>query len=49
MSGLKMTGFRDVVIHEYQEMNMEILRAIAEKEHTSLVDLCSEFGISIPN
>ncbi len=44
---VKMTGFRNIVIHEYQEMDMEIVRAIAEKEYNSLIDFCREFGISI--
>ncbi|HQM44953.1 MAG TPA: DUF86 domain-containing protein, partial [Smithellaceae bacterium] len=30
---IAMTGFRNVAIHEYQELEIDILRAIAEKEY----------------
>ncbi len=42
-----MTGFRNVAIHEYQELEIEILRAIVEKEHNSLIILCKELGVII--
>ena len=44
---IKMTGFRNVVIHEYQELEMEVLRAIAEREYKSLMNFCGEVGIKI--
>ncbi len=42
-----MTGFRNVAIHEYQELEIDILRAIAEKEYKSLVSFCREAGVEI--
>ncbi len=42
-----MTGFRNVVIREYQELELPVLKAVAIKEYTSLIDFCSEFGVSI--
>ncbi len=44
---VKMTGFRNIVIHEYQELDIEILRAIAEKEYKTLAEFCRECGVSI--
>ena len=44
---IKMTGFRDIVIHEYQEMDMNILRAIAENEYKSLIEFCRELGVNL--
>jgi uncharacterized protein YutE (UPF0331/DUF86 family) len=41
------TGFRNVAIHEYQELEIDILRAIAEKEYKSLVSFCREAGVEI--
>jgi len=42
-----MTGFRNVAIHEYQNLEMDILRAIVEKEYLSIVSYCQEIGIAI--
>lgn len=42
-----MTGFRNVAIHEYQELEMEILRAIADKEYKTLIEFCLECGVKI--
>lgn len=47
ISMIGMTGFRNVAIHEYQKLDHSILRAIAEKEYLSLIDYCSELGITI--
>ena len=44
---ISMTGFRNVAIHEYQELELEVLRAIVEKEYLSLVQFCSETGVHI--
>jgi uncharacterized protein YutE (UPF0331/DUF86 family) len=44
---IAMTGFRNVAIHEYQELEMDILRAIAEKEYKSLISFCKEAGVEI--
>ena len=44
---ISMTGFRNAAIHEYQEMDMGILRAIAEKEYKSLIEYCREVGVKL--
>ena len=44
---IAMTGFRNVAIHEYQELEIAILRAIAEKEYKSLIAFCREAGVEI--
>ncbi|MDD3917553.1 MAG: DUF86 domain-containing protein, partial [Synergistaceae bacterium] len=42
-----MTGFRNVAIHEYRELDMSVLRAIAADRWTSLVAFCREIGLTI--
>jgi uncharacterized protein YutE (UPF0331/DUF86 family) len=42
-----MTGFRNIAIHEYQIMDMSILRAVAQTHWVSLVAFCEELGFSI--
>jgi len=42
-----MTGFRNIAIHEYQLMDMTILRAIAHDRWRSLVVFCAEAGVKI--
>ena len=37
----------NIVIHEYQEMDMEILRSIAVKEYKTLIVFCRELGVDI--
>jgi len=44
---IAMTGFRNVAIHGYQELEIAILRAIAEKEYKSLISFCREAGVEI--
>ena len=44
---VSMTGFRNVAIHEYQELDLAILKYIAEKGWRSLVSYCSEIGLKI--
>ena len=44
---INMTGFRNIVIHEYQEIDMNILRAIAENEYKSLIEFCRELGVNL--
>ena len=46
-SMVSMTGFRNIAIHEYQELEMEILKIIVEKEYKSLVDFCRVAGVKI--
>lgn len=42
-----MTGFRNVAVHEYRELDMGVLRVIAEERWRSLVRLCEQFGMVI--
>jgi uncharacterized protein YutE (UPF0331/DUF86 family) len=42
-----MTGFRNIAIHEYQQLDMSILRAIAETRWQSLVEYCKALGMTI--
>ena len=44
---VSMTGFRNVAIHEYQELELEILHAVAKKEYKSLIFFCREAGVDI--
>jgi len=37
----RMVGFRNVAIHEYQALDLRILRAIVETRLVDFVDLCS--------
>lgn len=46
-SMIGMTGFRNVAIHEYQDLDMNIVRAIAEDKYTALIHLCRELGVTI--
>lgn len=42
-----MTAFRNIAVHEYQELDLTVLRAIAESRWTSLVAYARELGIAI--
>lgn len=42
-----MTGFRNVAIHEYRELDLGILRSIAGDGWKSLVRFCAEMGATI--
>ncbi|MFP4365112.1 MAG: type VII toxin-antitoxin system HepT family RNase toxin [Spirochaetia bacterium] len=42
-----MTGFRNIAVHQYQSINMDILRVIAETGWKDIVDFCAELGIKI--
>lgn len=44
---MAMVGFRNVAIHEYRELDMSILRSIAESRWSSLVEFCAELGMII--
>ena len=44
---ISMTGFRNVAVHEYRELDMGVLRLIAEDRWKSLVSLCEQFGMVI--
>ena len=42
-----MTGFRNIAIHEYQNLNMDIVHDIANEKWKSLIVFCKELGILI--
>ena len=44
---MAMTGFRNVAVHEYRELDMDVLRAIAEGRWESLVRFCRQTGTTI--
>jgi uncharacterized protein YutE (UPF0331/DUF86 family) len=44
---ISMTGFRNVAVHEYRELDIEVLRVIAEDRWKSLVSLCEQLGMII--
>lgn len=42
-----MTGFRNVVVHEYQEMDLSVLRWIVKEGWKDWVALCRALGLKI--
>lgn len=42
-----MTGFRNVVVHEYQQLDLDILRSIAESSQQDFMQFCRELGLTI--
>jgi uncharacterized protein YutE (UPF0331/DUF86 family) len=42
-----MTGFRNVAIHEYQALDMSVLRDISQERWKSFVAYCQELGLRI--
>lgn len=42
-----MTGFRNIAVHQYQEIDNTILAHIAEEGWKDLTELCSSLGIKI--
>ena len=44
---MAMTGFRNIAIHAYQEMNMDVLKNIATVEWQSLVVFARECGLTL--
>jgi len=43
----RMVGFRNVAIHQYQELKLEILLRIVEKGKEDLIEFCAAFGLQI--
>lgn len=41
------SGFRNVVVHQYQDIDMEILKFIAEKGFEDFIAYCRQLGITI--
>lgn len=44
---ISMVGFRNVAIHEYQGLDMDIIHNIARERWKSLVEFCFETGMKI--
>lgn len=42
-----MCGFRNILIYQYQELDAERLRAVAEHHWQDLVELCLQLGLRI--
>ena len=42
-----MCGFRNVLVHQYQELEMEILHQVATARWQDLVALCQKLGLKI--
>ena len=42
-----MTGFRNIAIHQYEELDLGVLRFIAEEAWNDLVTFCRELGLKI--
>lgn len=46
-SMVAMTGFRNIAIHEYQRMDMDILKAVVQEHYRVFYDFCEELGFTI--
>jgi len=42
-----MTGFRNIAIHEYEEMDLNILKHIAESGYADFITFCEALGLKI--
>jgi uncharacterized protein YutE (UPF0331/DUF86 family) len=42
-----MVGFRNVAVHEYQKLNLEILQRVVESEGRDLIELCRAMGLTV--
>ena len=42
-----MVGFRNIAVHEYQTLNLEVLRYVVTEGYRDLVAYCKELGIVI--
>ena len=42
-----MVGFRNVAVHQYEELDLEILRAIAGSRFQDWIEFCAALGVSI--
>lgn len=42
-----MTGFRNIAVHEYQEVKLDILKYISEIGYRDFILFCAETGINI--
>lgn len=44
-----MTGFRNIAVHEYEELDTGVLKYIAETGHRDFVTFCRALGLKIEN
>jgi uncharacterized protein YutE (UPF0331/DUF86 family) len=44
---IAMTGFRNIAIHEYQELDKSVLKYIAETGYKDFIDFAAQFGVHI--
>ncbi|NCS94584.1 MAG: DUF86 domain-containing protein [Leptospira sp.] len=44
---LGMVGFRNIAIHEYQKLNLDIIHQIMKNEYKVFIQFCEELGIVI--
>jgi uncharacterized protein YutE (UPF0331/DUF86 family) len=42
-----MVGFRNVAIHQYQSLNLDILKRIVENGRRDFIDFCAALGLNI--
>lgn len=42
-----MCGFRNILVHQYQELEVDILHQVAQQRWQDLVALCRAFGLKI--
>jgi uncharacterized protein YutE (UPF0331/DUF86 family) len=43
----KMVGFRNIAVHNYQELDQAILSFVVEKGFTDFIEFCNELGVKI--
>ena len=44
---VSMTGFRNIAIHEYQSLDMQVVHHVAREGWRSLVEFCRQAGVRI--
>jgi len=44
---LALVGFRNIAIHEYQKLNLDIIHQIMKKEYKVFIDFCKQLGYEI--
>jgi len=42
-----MTGFRNIAVHQYRSLDMDVVRSIMKSGWKSLVVYCGELGVKI--
>ncbi len=43
----KMVGFRNIAVHNYQELDQAILAFVVKKGFTDFIEFCNELGVKI--